>query len=487
MFRAMPARALPDVDESRPSGGAPLEVPRVVACALGAVAPVVVVGLAPRALAHGVVVVALTALCLFSCALLGRALARAPLRAALVVVIALRAPLLFTSPVLSDDVYRTVHEARASRVALDLPYRVAPADLTLPYDDDVTSRVNHPTVRAAYPPFTQLFYVVVVALGDAVRAPIAAAKAALLALDVLLILVLARARRRDDDQAPALAYGAHPLPLVALGLGPHTDVLGALLVCGALLVARAARRPRDHAIAGFLVGLGAHVKPLAVLALLEVRGRALLGFVVGALAPAVPYLLLGAPLLDGVLSYATRWRAQPILFPLFEAPFSSWSEARARADVYMHAHVDVASAAILVEESGRPLFGFGGVGDGARAVLLDGAFFARALAALCFGIVVVVVVRKVSRARRVECALLAYLLLTPTAHPWYFLWVLPLGALSASSSTTLACTAAIGLYAEKVAALTDRAPPHGAVTSLVVLGALTLGWWRDRSRGPRVD
>lgn len=451
-------------------------------CAVGVVAPVVVVGLFPTSLAHAGLVVALLGVCFVSSALLSRALPRVPARAALVVVIALRAPLLVTAPVLSDDVFRTIHEARASRVALDLPYRTAPANLTLPHDDDVTSRVNHPTVRAAYPPFTQIFYLVVVALGDAVRAPLFVTKAALLALDVLLILVLARARRRDDDHSPALAYGAHPLPLIALGLGPHTDVLGALLLCMALVIARAATRPRDEAIAGFLVGLGTHVKPLALLGLLEVRGRALLGAVVGLFAPALPYLLLGAPLFDGVLSYATRWRAQPIVFPLFEAVFSSWSEARARADIYTHAHIDPGNGALLIETSGRPLLSIGAIGDGARTILLDGALAARALAAVAFLCAVVVIVRKVPRARRVEGALLAYLLLTPTAHPWYFLWVLPLGALAGSSMTTLTSAAAVVLYASKVASLVDRAPPHPFIVSLVVLGALTLGWWRDRSR-----
>jgi alpha-1,6-mannosyltransferase len=478
----------------------------VVGAALLVVAPIVVVGAGPRGVSTSPF--AMTALCILvvlACVGLAILLRRLPLLAAVVIVIALRVPLVFLPPVLSDDVYRYVHEGRGGRIALDVPYRFAPAQISLPFDDDISSRINHKDVPAAYPPVTQLLLVVVTGIGDAIGAPLAALKAFLLALDALLIGLLFLYRHRFEDERTALTYGTHPLPLIALGLGPHLDGILALLIVGAFVVSRvpfagragprtdaeshSRARMRDVAT-GFLVGLAALVKPIALLALIGLPRRAFvaLGVLIGVAIPSIPYLVLGTPLLDGLLAYGSRWRASPILFPLFEALFSSWDRTRVAAAVYMHLHIDGTSPGFLLEESERTIVKLGDVGPDAIRILVDGALFARLLSAAALVVVVALVVRSraLSGPTRTAIALGAFLLLTPTLHPWYFLWVLPFGAALSSRTIVFASVGALALYSPKLVELAGQGWAESPVTVLVLLLSLTLGAVLDRrARGAR--
>ena len=56
-------------------------------------------------------------------------------------------------PILSDDLYRYLAEGNAQKQGIN-PYLVAPQDYG--YQDELTSKVNHPQYTAIYPPFFQL-------------------------------------------------------------------------------------------------------------------------------------------------------------------------------------------------------------------------------------------------------------------------------------------------------------------------------------------
>jgi hypothetical protein len=467
------------------------------------VGSLLVIGLFPGAIIDSATATATAIVVVVGGALtLAALLAKVPLASALLIVIAMRAPLIVIPPVLSDDAFRYVHEGRAGRVALDVPYRFPPARVSLPYDDDVSARVNHPDVSAAYPPFTQLWLIVTTRLGDALSAPLVVHKAFLLAFDAMLIGLLFFCRRSLVDSRAAVAYGTHPLPLIALGLGPHLDVMGAFLLTAALLLARAtfgsaridcdrvlhllAHRTRDVA-AGFLLGLAAHVKPLALVGVVALPRRlaAAIGLALGLVGPTIPYVVLGAPLIDGIAAYGSRWRASPVLFPLFEAIFSSWDSARIARDTWMHVHLDLPSASLLLEESGRAMVAIGDVTPDAIRIVIDGAFFSRALAGCGFVVLAVFIIRSRvvdSQAAKVATLIVAFLFLTPTLHPWYFLWVLPIGAAMGSLTIHSVALAALALYAPKLAELRGDGWSESVLTSVALISAFTLGVVLDRRR-----
>lgn len=373
-----------------------------------------------------------------ACVLAAAKAVSAPLLVA--ALLGLRVIALVGQPTLSDDWYRYVHEGRAQRLGLAVPYAQAPATIRPPPDDGITDRVNHNEVPAAYPPGSELVLLAMTAAGDVLGQPMLPLRILLVASDMLVLWLLYRARGRTP--AAFAAYGAHPLPLLEISLGGHLDGLGV----SAILVAVLTTRP---AVQGALIGLGAHVKPIAALALVGVRragrAQALLAFAVALTLPALPYLAAGAPLTRGLVEYSTRWRAAPFLYEAIEAPLRPVFEQRAEKGRYAQLHVR--SDGLLVEERGKAIVSIGAAHRADRPILLDAGFFARILA----GALVAVVLRLLSRARmapdrRVGFALTALWLLAPTVHPWYLTWIVPFAALSSSKALWAFAAASPLLY-----------------------------------------
>jgi hypothetical protein len=395
-----------------------------------------------------------------------RALAPPLLLAALV---ALRALALLGGPTLSDDQHRYVHEGRAQRLGLAVPYATPPGAVTPPPDDGTTARVNHKDVPAAYPPGAELVLWATVALGDALGRPLLPLRLLLVAADLLVLVLLYR--RRGRAPVAYASYGAHPLPLLEVALGGHLDGLGA----AAVLVAVLSSAP---AVQGALLGLAAHVKPIAVVGLVGVRRRALVpalaGFLVAVILPAIPYLVVGAPLGRGLLEYGTRWRAAPFVYAALEAPLVPFFEERARRDVYTHIHVR--KDGFLVETAGRPLVSIGSGAKAERPILVDAGFVARLLAGALLAAVLVVIARSDrSPERRVGLALAAVWLFAPTVHPWYLTWLVPFAALSSSRALWAFSAASPLLYQPVFARAVGGEWHEAAWPRFLVLGALVVG------------
>jgi hypothetical protein len=349
----------------------------------------------------------------------------AHVRGALVVLLALRALALLGEPSLSDDMYRYVHEARASRLGLAVPFSTPPAEIVPPPDDGTTALVNHPEIPAAYPPTSQLFLLATVWPGDLLSAPRVFLRLAFLLCDALVVLLLFR--RRAESPRAYLLYGLHPLPLLEVALSAHLDALGVALIVAAALFARPAFAR------GLLAGLAAGVKPVALLVLLALplRRRALVvgaaGAALGVLVPTLPYLAVDAPLTRGLVEYGTRWEAQPTLYRALAAIFEPTFERRAAEDRWAHAHVS--GRGLLIEEAGAPRLAIGDARPAQRPLLLDARVFARGLAFAVLLCALAFLVRVRDPSVRVALAFAALWLLAPTMHPWYLLWPLPFAAL----------------------------------------------------------
>lgn len=421
--------------------------------------------------------------------LVARAARAAVPRVLLLALVALRAVALVAGPSLSDDQFRYVHEGRAQRLGLAVPYETPPASLApAPAPDDGTSaRVNHPDVPAAYPPGSELVLWATVAVGDALGHPMVALRAALVLCDLFVLLVLYRRRARSPH---AFAYyGAHPLPLLEIVVGAHLDGLGVAALLGAVISSTPALR-------GALIGLAAHAKPVAAFALVSVPRKALvgalLGFAVAVTVPAIPYLLAGAPLSKGFVEYATRWRAAPFVYEAIEAPLRPLFEKRAAAGRYAHVHVT--SKGAVLEEQGAVLLALGDRdARSVRPILLDAGFFARLLAGALLACALLAIARfgRGSPEARVGWALAAVWLLAPTVHPWYLTWLVPFAAMSSSRALLFFSGAAPLLYQPVFSFHARGGTEAGAAWSesvwprVLVLAALLFGVWLDVRARPR--
>lgn len=372
--------------------------------------------------------------------------------------LAMRACLLPLPPHFSDDVWRYLWDGRVQLAGVN-PYAHAPADPTLePLHTAWHALINHPEVPTIYPPGAQLLFLGLAALGPSVLW----AKAAWVAADLGVAVVLDRLTRprlgstgspRAAPSPALLLWLWSPLVLVEIAWSAHLEPVGILPMMAAVLVLRARapgnRTPGDghgraaralHAVlpkrairgvaAGTLLGLAGAIKlaPLAgVPALGRRHGRAALAAAL--LVPlllAVPYLDAGAAMLDGLRAYGARWRFHPGAFRLLEA-------------VLGHPGARVAAAVAVVT-----------VALGAAAARW-----------------------------RLERALLwaigAALLLSPTLHPWYALWILPLAILRRSPAWILLSGLVFLGYAGLDAFRTTGAWPQPAWLSLLIHGpVLTL-------------
>jgi len=306
-----------------------------------------------------------------------RAAESIPTRAVWGGAIALRLGLVWATPLLSEDVYRYVWDGWVARNGIN-PFVFAPADPALvPLHLDWWGLINHPEVSTIYPPGAQIVF-----LGLALLAPtwlvfkLAWIAADLLAAWLIDRLMAGRPRRRTA----VFLYLFSPLLIVEVAWSGHFESVGIAAMLGAVLLAR-----RRGGAAGAMLGLGASIKfaPLAAVPALWRRH----GWLAAGLALAVPAVLYlpyagaGAGLFAGLRTYADVWQFNAGLFRILDllpgpAELSRWLGGLAVIAVAAH-------AALRRRGLGQTLYWTIG----------------------------------------------AALLVSPTIHPWYTLWILPFACL----------------------------------------------------------
>lgn len=293
-----------------------------------------------------------------------------------------RLALLPLSPELSDDIYRYLWDGHVLGEGLN-PYGHPPgheahAAIRTPWH----AQINHPGIPTIYPPLSQLLFGLVGALGGTILS----AKLVWLGFDLGCARLLQRIATRTGRQPATVLvwYLWSPLLIVETAWSAHFDAAG-LFLMAALIWASLSRR--GAATLGSLLGLAALTKfaPAAALPPLVRRygATAALAFAGVCVALYAPFADVGmGALTEGLRTYAEHWTANQGAFALI-------------------------------------------------ARLFDNPVHARAAAAVP---VLAVVAYATWRRFEVERALLwiigAGLLLSPTVHPWYVLWVLPMAALA---------------------------------------------------------
>lgn len=393
-----------------------------------------------------VVSLALLAFCLYLAAL--ALSSRVPQRGGLLVTALLgaasRVALLPNRPYLSDDYHRYLWDGLVQLAGLN-PYRHAPADMPVPgIDEALRALVNHPTVPTIYPPLAQIGFAVAVLLGG-----LAGLKALWLACDLGIAVVLYRIAPAGRRLQAVATYWWSPLVIIEVAWNAHLDLLGVLPLMAALAIARrpssrdpgGAHRssPGRAAALGAAIAAAALVKyfPAALLPAAARRTRAgpvLASFGLLIALFYLPYVGVGSGLLAGLGTYASSWRFNDGLFAILASLLPSAGAARV------------------------------------------------AVAALVLAVVLQSVRNRWSLERAAFWIIGAILVVSPTVHPWYLLWMVPLAALRPSrawlylSGSVLMAYYGLGEYWR-----TGHWPEPWWLKLAIwgpFFGALILDWWR---------
>jgi alpha-1,6-mannosyltransferase len=165
------------------------------------------------------------------------------------------------------------------------PYAVVPADPALRHTHtDQTVRMPSRWDRTPYPPAAQLFYRLVVTIGDATLAM----KLALVVCDVLTMIVLWRwLVVTGRSEWLTIAYAWNPLVVLEIAHSGHVDALGALWIAAAAFLLT--RQRTMLATIAFVLGVATKLVPI-VLAPLFVGRIRMRDALVGVICFVVLYL-----------------------------------------------------------------------------------------------------------------------------------------------------------------------------------------------------
>jgi hypothetical protein len=323
--------------------------------------------------------------------------------------ILLRSVGLATWPDLSDDIYRYAWEAELVVEGVS-PYAYAPDSSELGWLKDrrpeLFARMNNTDISAAYPPLTQAACALVVAAANQFGISAIFLLRAFFTICDLLVLwplcILLGALGVSRNLCVTWAWC--PLVLMEFSGSGHFDSFGILLLISALALFASNARVRASLGPALLAGaIVVKYIPLAALpfAVRKEGGwrRCVLVLILCAAAFVPLFWMEGA--FDGLFhalgEYGLRWQSSGLVHPYL---------------------------AELVEEH---LNQDGGLFDARRVtrILLAGAWFL---------VAAIVWRRKLDAVQSTGILLGAFLILTPTLHPWYVTWIIPFIALRPRAS-----------------------------------------------------
>lgn len=324
-------------------------------------------------------------------------------RAIIIVAAAFRLMFLFRSPELSDDIYRYLWDG-LTILHGNNPYAFAPSDAK-PLAADLLSHVNHPHLITIYPPAAQIIFAIGAFLGG-----ILGIKAVLVAADIAVCAIILRIlSRMKMPPSRAVLYAWHPLPILEIAGSGHIDGAGILFLMLAfmLLIPRkndpvfsSSNNGPASAVAGVAFSLAVLVKlfPLVFfpaflfLAGRKGRGPFILGTVIGAAALSIPFLPGLYNMFTTLEIYVRNWEFAGFAFQSLHEMFPSDSTARQIITVTFLL-IAATLYASLFRKRENP------AADVYTPSLFPAAF------------------------KTAYCITLAFLLLTPTLHPWYALYL----------------------------------------------------------------
>lgn len=344
--------------------------------------------------------------------------------------------LVLAPPVLSDDVYRYLWDARVLRHGID-PYAYAPSDPALvTLRDAAHAEINNPDLPTIYPPLAQLVFL----CADLIAHAPWSAKLLALAAHLATSRVVARLAGTRAAIAGPL-HAMNPLALEEAALGGHVDAFaGLFLALAALALTRAAWSRASLALAA---ATGIKLVGLVIVPLLALAPRARAASAIG-LALVLGALVL-APVsragharqeTSGLGHYARRWRGNEGGFVVLAEGSRLALEVAGRASGAPPGWIRLPFLAPVLERVRGTALDPRATRVGPKKAVqrptsfetrLLGDLAARALAlAIVLGVAIAHLRRRSDPLRAASDVVLALLLFAPQVHPWYLAWLLPL-------------------------------------------------------------
>ena len=321
-------------------------------------------------------------------------------------------------PLLSDDLYRYLVDGSLVAQGYN-PFAWAPSSPKLvglvPASHVL---VNHPELHTIYPPVAQAAF----GLICLVAAHPLAWKTAMTAT----VWGTALWWYRRGEEATSLRLVSHPLVLLAASLNGHVDTLGIALVTAVVAT------PASRFLSGVWIGLAAGLKlfPLALVAVWlrsGLRSTVIVGTVAIALLAGsyLPVWSAGPKSLGSLGTYVARWE--------YNAGPAAVVGASVQTGLRWIGVRDPIEVTALYRQTGRrpAVRYFQGVAtEGVWWTHRElGAWVGRLMAVLALlGVALATCRHRWPVGRSAAWLLTAFIVMSPTVHPWYLMWLVVLAA-----------------------------------------------------------
>ncbi len=326
-------------------------------------------------------------------------------RTIIFLAVAFRLMFLFRSPELSSDIFRYLWDG-LTLLHGNNPYSSAPTDAK-PFaaaSASLLNQVNHPHLITIYPPAAQIIFAMGAFVGG-----IAGIKTLLAGADIATCVIIMRILfHMKLPPSRAVLYAWHPLPILEIAGSGHIDGAGIFFLMLALMlliprndfaaISFSNKGPSPAAGAAFSTAILVKLFPLVFFPLFlflaggKGRGPFILGAVIGCAALSIPFLPGLFNMFTTLGVYARNWEFAGFAFQALHKVFPDGVTAR----LILAAAFFLAAATLyasLFRKRANP------AEDAYTPLLFPEAF------------------------KTAYCVALAFLLLTPTLHPWYALYL----------------------------------------------------------------
>ncbi len=333
---------------------------------------------------------------------------RFPLKYFLWFALLFRICIIPAGPSLSDDIYRYLWDGRVSSVGIN-PYRYPPEaeELHSLADAEIYPLINYPEIATVYPPVAQILFLTNTFFGNTILSW----KILLLISEILLIGVLIKLL--DFFHIPRLRlviFVLNPLLIIETYHSGHLEMFGLLFMMTAVWFFFKDRDGRSL----FFISLAVLIKFMPLLVFLPMLikrfwKKSLILLAILSLS-ILPFTINGTIPMSGFFSYASRWSFNGGVYHLVTGVLD-WFNIKHRiwfiADLNGHL----------------------------ETFYVNPDFYYRLIALAVLITVMADQMRKLYRTRDfrginyLQAGIIitgTILLITPTLHPWYLIWILPL-------------------------------------------------------------
>jgi hypothetical protein len=318
-----------------------------------------------------------------------------------------RIVLIPSEPFLSDDIYRYLWDGKIIASGIN-PYKFAPVDIQLLQfrDQIIYPFINFPEIATSYPPVSQFMFLINQWLGGSVLSW----KILLLFVEIILFLVIFRMVQHFKlNKFRILIYFYNPLLIIETYSSGHLEITGVLFFWIAVYLFY--KRYDWKSIIFFAMSIMTKFIPLVsgIPFLLNkfFRKSALLMVICSILL--LPFMFSGILPLPGLFSYINRWEFNGGLYQLVISIMNL-------LDIKEYQWMDVNFSGHLETF----YFSYAFFYKIFAAVILVAVFFdqmnkLRATSSF----------RSINFIQRGFILTAGFLLLMPTLHPWYLIWIIP--------------------------------------------------------------